>query len=193
MIHRPMLAARCPEIWRLRYPLLATPKIDGVRCYVAGGIARTRSGAPVPNPFIRRWIEAHLPEGTDGELQAGPDSRSTCSAVLSRGEPNGWVFHAFDLAADPTEPYTDRHRRLEGLEPAGHLHILPAVPVRDVAGLIEIELAWAGAGHEGIVLRDPLGTYTPGRCRARSQGMLKIRWGDDGDDTGRPGFDLDPG
>ena len=67
-ITKPMLADKCERLNALSFPLLATPKLDGIRCLKLNGRALTRSFKPVSNRFIREWIEANLPDGLDGEL-----------------------------------------------------------------------------------------------------------------------------
>src|SRR3990172_7746708 len=36
---KPMLSATVESIYNLKYPLLVSPKIDGIRCLVVGGVA----------------------------------------------------------------------------------------------------------------------------------------------------------
>ena len=67
-ITKPMLASKCENPHLLPFPVLATPKLDGIRCLKLGGKALTRSFKPISNRFAREWIEANLPDGVDGEL-----------------------------------------------------------------------------------------------------------------------------
>jgi len=67
-ITKPMLAGKCEQPEALRFPVLATPKLDGIRCLKIEGRALTRSYKPISNRFAREWIEANLPDGVDGEL-----------------------------------------------------------------------------------------------------------------------------
>ncbi|MCX6879876.1 MAG: hypothetical protein NTW21_39640 [Verrucomicrobia bacterium] len=66
-ITKPMLASKCERPDLLPFPVLATPKLDGIRCLKLGGRALTRSFKPISNRFAREWIEANLPQnyGTD--------------------------------------------------------------------------------------------------------------------------------
>ena len=69
LITKPMLAGKCERMNALSFPLLATPKLDGIRCLKIGGRALTRSFKPDLQPLhTREWIEANLPDGVDGEL-----------------------------------------------------------------------------------------------------------------------------
>ena len=67
-ITKPMLAGKCERLDALSFPVLATPKLDGIRCLKIDGRALTRSFKPVSNRSTREWIEANLPDGLDGEL-----------------------------------------------------------------------------------------------------------------------------
>ena len=63
-----MLAASCDDIDQLRYPLLATQKIDGIRCLIIDGVAMSRSLKPIPNRYIQSIIGKREYNGLDGEL-----------------------------------------------------------------------------------------------------------------------------
>lgn len=113
---KPMLAAPAPEdLTKLRFPILVSPKLDGIRCVKLNGKALSRKLLPIPNNFVRNWIEKNLPDGIDGELMLmGPEQTYTGkhiaitgkhllnnfnevqSAIMSvEGEPD-FVFCAFD-------------------------------------------------------------------------------------------------
>jgi len=66
-ITKPMLASKCERPDLLPFPVLPTPKLDGIRCIKIGGKALTRSFKPISNRFARVLIEANLPDGLDGE------------------------------------------------------------------------------------------------------------------------------
>jgi len=44
-ITKPMLASKCEQPEELRFPVLATPKLDGIRCLKIGGKALTPSSS----------------------------------------------------------------------------------------------------------------------------------------------------
>jgi len=56
-IVKPMLAGKCEQPSALRFPVLATPKLDGIRCLKINGRAVSRSFKPISNTFIREWID----------------------------------------------------------------------------------------------------------------------------------------
>ena len=74
---KPMLAAK-PDpaeldaaIAALKYPVLASPKLDGIRATVQGGRLLSRSLKPIPNLALQKlWGKKEL-EGLDGEIIVG--------------------------------------------------------------------------------------------------------------------------
>lgn len=81
MITKPMLASKCENPHLLPFPVLATPKLDGIRCLKIGGKALTRSLKPISNRFVREWIEDNLPDGVDGELMLRNDTFSETTSA----------------------------------------------------------------------------------------------------------------
>ena len=169
-----MLAAELTDERLLRYPLLATPKIDGIRFLVVGGRAVTRSLNPIPNDRIREWIEANLPEGVDGEITTPGGFGATSSAVTSReGWPEFtvWLFDRFG-----PEPYVQRIASLVGLHhPSSRIRVLLPVEIRDESELWAFEDRCLAQGDEGVILRDPAGAYVCGRTTEESGLMLKLK------------------
>lgn len=196
-----MLAAELTDERLLRYPLLATPKIDGIRFLVVGGKAVTRSLNPIPNDHIRTWIEANLPEGVDGEITVPGGFGATSSAVTSRdGRPEFtvWLFDQF--TQDTYRVRIMKLGRLADLQ--NRIRVLAPVEINDEAELWAFEDRCLSEGHEGVILRDPNGAYVCGRTREEDGRMLKLkRHADDeavildtylmyGSDTEAGGFDV---
>jgi len=95
--------------------VLATPKLDGIRCLKVGGRALTRSFKPISNRYAREWMEANLPDCVYGELMLrGGTFSQTASAIGGRGGEPDFVFHVFDLVAEGTAQRYDR--RMANLE-----------------------------------------------------------------------------
>ena len=68
---KPMLAGKAPDDLRnLTYPVLASPKLDGIRCIIRGGMATARSLKVIPNTWAREQLRG-IPDGIDGELIGG--------------------------------------------------------------------------------------------------------------------------
>lgn len=175
---KPMLAAAVTGE-RLTYPVLASPKLDGVRCVVLGGVVLSRSLKPIPNRHIQRVLGHPSYEGLDGELIVGPVNaadvfRTTSSAVMSiEGEPE-FTFHVFDdmlhdglFSARLSSARRRASRRV--VKVVSHTLIL------DRDQLDEYESRMLAEGYEGVILRDPAGWYKHGRSTEREGLMLKLK------------------
>src|SRR5882724_6813110 len=88
---KPMLAGTIEsdhDLEKLHYPLLISPKLDGIRATVQNGILLSRNLKPIRNEFVQRHFSRHPFEGLDGELICGDPTdkecfRKTTSAVMS--------------------------------------------------------------------------------------------------------------
>lgn len=181
---QPMFAARKldrPD--ELRYPLLASVKIDGYRAVVKDGVAYTRKLKVITNKFVQKTIRHY--HGLDGELCVGPpnhpDLIRRCGAIRRiEGEPD-FRFHVFDFWDLPIG-YRARlaeARRLISDSNNGRLVLLPQRVIRDAVELRVFENEALADGYEGLILRDPNGRYKHGRSTEREGYLLKLkRWVD---------------
>jgi DNA ligase-1 len=182
LITKPMLAGKCERIEALRFPLLATPKLDGIRCLKINGQALTRSFKPVSNRYIREWIEANLPDGLDGELIVKGATFSETAGHVGResGQPD-FTFVVFDYVRVASHwPYEARMRDLDQLFTT-HLHgcrhaeaLLPET-VTTTADLLAVEERCVAEGYEGVMIRTPDSPYKCGRSTEREGYLLKIK------------------
>lgn len=182
---RPMLAAEYdPDKFPLRFPVLASPKIDGIRCVIRHGQPLTRSLKPIPNRHIRAALSG-LPD-FDGELVVG-DPRdpkawnTTSSAVMSHdGEPD-FTFFVFDYTHHElqTAPYRKRLEFVGNRAPMYGLKPLVHSVIDDLTELSRFEDYQVSLGYEGIMLRDPEGPYKWGRSTAKEGYLLKMKRFDD--------------
>ena len=176
-ITKPMLAGKCERPEALNFPVLATPKLDGIRCLKINGRALTRSFKPVSNTFAREWIEANLPDGVDGELMLrGGTFNATTSAIgRESGEPD-FVFHVFDYVGEDTDvPYACRMRELERLPQWERMAKVLPVEIKNAEELAAFEERCLAEGYEGVMVRDPAGPYKCGRSTEREGWLLKIK------------------
>jgi DNA ligase-1 len=178
---RPMLAATLDSdsIANLHYPLIATPKIDGVRTVILEGEAFSRALKPVPNRQLRHWLEScfgRFAATLDGEfILPGKPFEVTSGAWRNAdaGLPADWQYLIFD-APGPGR-YTQRLDRLAQMPLTHWASILPATTVRDDDALLAYEAACLAGGYEGVMLRDPDGLYKHGRSTLREQGLMKLK------------------
>ena len=185
-ITKPMLAVNCGSPATLRFPQLATPKLDGIRCLIlhrpetglARNMALTRTFKPVQNAFIREWLEANLPSGLDGELMVNGRTFSEGTGDIARrdGRPD-FCYHIFDYCPAGIEvPYLRRMEQLTHL-PLDSSRVRKILPVRidSHAELTAYEEQCLAEGYEGVMIRTPDSPYKCGRSTEREGYLLKIK------------------
>jgi len=181
---RPMLAGPAPSnLASLKYPLLASPKLDGIRCIIKNGVALSRNLKPIRNEYIQDILALSALEGFDGELIVGDPTSPTCmrdtnSGVMSiRGEPD-FTFYVFDYWNRGDSPYLIKLAELSWA-----VRALPSLPIELHTSDIfttptEVEQEEAKvleAGYEGLILRNPDAGYKFGRSTTREQKLLKLK------------------
>lgn len=187
---KPNLAAKA-VLDELRYPMLASPKLDGIRAAIVNGKLLSRTLKPIPNKHIRTILESPELEGFDGELIAGdPWSktayRDTVSIVMSHDkEPTDVRFYCFDLWNMP-HPYHARWHQLEQQGTASwnqRVDVVEQIVINNEAELMAYEASALAKGFEGVMLRDPNGLYKFGRSSMKDQGIVKLKRFVDGEAT----------
>ena len=174
---KPLLAATILDTSKLNFPLMASPKLDGIRAMVKEGVLVSRNMKPIPNPTVQALFGHSFTEGWDGELIHGDPTdkaafRKTTSAVMShRGVPLGVVFHVFD---------NFWHRggfldRFKSLRSSPQISVVPHQEVRNESELLLLESDWLGEGYEGVMLRSLHGTYKHGRSTLRDGILMKLK------------------
>ncbi|WP_284009629.1 ATP-dependent DNA ligase LigA [Haloarcula pelagica] len=163
-------------------------KYDGARVQVHYDgadvrlFSRNMEDVTDPLPEVVETIETALdrPAILDGEVVAVDDDGDPLpfQEVLRRFRRKHDVarareavavrFHAFDcLHVDGEDlldtPLEQRRERLDGLVPADSDVVSAYWQTDDPDRIAEIERAALDAGHEGIMLKDPESTYTPGK------------------------------
>ena len=173
---KPMLASPFDESL-LKFPVLASPKLDGVRAIVRDGVVLSRALKPIPNKWVQQRF-SHL-EHFDGELIVGksnhPDVlRTTTSGVMRvEGEPDV-SFHVFDHVKDKYQTYKARYSLLK----SDHQNNVFVVPQQEVVNFFELnafERDILAQGWEGVMLRRFDAPYKFGRSTAREGYLLKVK------------------
>jgi DNA ligase 1 len=178
---RPMLAETFEDISSLKFPIIASPKFDGIRCLKISGCALSRSLKLIKNKYVRETIERICPDGLDGELMTGNTFQACTSAVMSEdGEPEftWWVFdyHTQDpyekrlIALGEIVASIQKHHKENA-----HVKIVPTKLINNVAELLAYEKECLGKGFEGVMMRDPQGPYKYGRSTVREGWLLKLK------------------
>jgi len=170
---------------KLRFPLLASPKLDGIRCLIRDEGVVSRKLKPIPNEHIRATL-ADLPVGLDGELllrdQTAP-FREVSSAVMSRsGEPD-FVYAVFDWEGRCGGGFArrfDRLERLDLIDDLPHVEVVPHRLVDNLDDLMALHQEWCGLGYEGTMVRSLDGEYKYGRSTTNQGILLKLKnWEDE--------------
>ena len=176
---KPMLAATVGALQGLTYPLLASPKLDGIRALVLPGVGLvSRTLKPIPNHYVRQTFSNPYLANLDGELILGQHDeavfRRTTSAVMSQDDQPAVTFHVFDVYSK-TLPYIERLSYLEGRSwPAG-VKIVPHTRINKISELLEYEANALEDGFEGVMLRSLDGMYKEGRSTVNQGWLLKLK------------------
>jgi DNA ligase-1 len=174
-----------------RFPILAMPKIDGVRGLNLFGKLTGRSLKPFKNRHITRLFSHSALIGFDGEFAANKDThpdlcRLTTSALGTIEGLPYVLWHLFDYVTVETVnlPYWQRLKLLRGKVEelhvtmpliAQHLRVVPATEFGAMEGLETFKATCADAGYEGVILRDPNAPHKSGRSTIREGGYLRIK------------------
>lgn len=183
---RPMLAARespasTPDFFeRLKYPMLASPKLDGIRAIPRGAVL-SRTGKPLPSRQVQELYRDLLPfdgELTEGDPTSGDVYHRTDSHVMSADKPGDITLHVFDYADESTlrMPFYERLELVESiLTISKTLTIVPHKYIEDQDELLAYEAEQLALGYEGIMMRDPVAPYKNGRSTFNQGWLLKLK------------------
>lgn len=180
---KPMLAVACEDITTLKYPLLASVKLDGIRASVHNGVVMSRSMKPIPSKAIQDKFGKAEYDGYDGEIIYGDvfeenvfnQSTRFC---MSHDIPSGmgesnvhfYVFDKFDVDAGYRERITyiqnDKHN---------NVWMLPQNKMEDAESLNAFEADSLGKGAEGVMVRSMDGKYKQGRSTLKEGYLLKVK------------------
>lgn len=179
---KPMLAIDCGDVDSVVFPVIVSPKLDGVRAIISKGSVFSRTLKLIPNHNVQALL-GNLPEGLDGELLTGdpcaPDVyRKTVSMVMSEtAEIEGLVYHVFDIQEAGT--FAERFLHLVsifgGLENRDALELVPQTQIENASRLSELETDYVEIGYEGVILRATHGPYKHGRSTVREGYLLKLK------------------
>lgn len=167
------------QLFKLVYPMVGSPKLDGFRCMVDSGIPLTSSMKPFQNRFIQEIIESdsefnHL----DGELLVGepnsPDAFHNTSGPVRRfdGQPD-FKFYVFDDFTFKDMSYYHRWlgRQLKFENP--RIIVLEQRILQSPEDVVAYEREMLTKGFEGAMLRSINGKYKEGRATFNEMNIFK--------------------
>lgn len=190
LVH-PMLAGD-PEgkFEAILFPIMVSPKIDGIRATVQAGKLLSRNHKPIGNDHIRSMLEHSMFEGFDGELVVGaayddPFLRTTGAVRRKDGKPD-FRFHVFDICNMPGVAFKDRRRELGkrlSLLTGSCATAVPHTFIGDPDLLNDLEQTYVETGYEGVMTNNPASFYKEGRATMNKrftndnvvQALLKIK------------------
>lgn len=192
---KPALACDFDET-KLKFPLLASVKVDGVRGISLNGEITGRSLKKFKNPFVSKMFDSALFFGFDGELVLGdytsPTLCSDTTGFVNRQTPKDgkptesdqlywYVFDCLDVEVIDM-PYEKRFQALTMLVNALHennlalnVRIMPTKMVHSMEELLAFEEECLEAGFEGVIIRDPNGMHKSGRATLKGGTYLRIK------------------
>lgn len=184
-----MLAETVDDVNSIKYPVMASPKLDGIRCLIVNGKALTRKFKPIPNNHIRTTLEKAFKVWTcwfDGELMIpGATFNETQSAIMAvEGKPT-FEYHIFDKASEITgEGFENRYYYLTGWFDrhsysktiiAKYCRRVPHHVICSAEELLELEAEYLSEGYEGLMVRSLGGPYKCGRSTKKEGYLLKLK------------------
>ena len=166
----------------LRFPYMASPKVDGLRCVIRNGVAMTSSMKPHVNRHVQALFGRPELEGLDGELVVGPPNasnvfeRSTSELRRIEGEPDV-TFWVFDCVLEWPAHARYLHACRAITDHMDHLPVraLPMWMIHHGSDLSLCIESCLNAGYEGAMLRQPDSPYKQGRATLRENYLLKVK------------------
>jgi len=165
----------------IKYPVLGSPKLDGIRCPIVGGVAMSRTMKPIRNAWVQELFGQTILSGLDGELIVGEATakdafRVTTSGVMSGDGAPDVKYHVFDHWA----AWGGFAARLKAatILAEGHPHItvVPHTLCFNKDELLALDAKHLAEGYEGTMIRSLEGAYKQGRSTLREGGLLKLKW-----------------
>lgn len=161
----------------LRFPVYASPKLDGVRATFINGRLMTRSLKPIPNRRVNEVFKLDHP--LDGELIVGKAYsktvfRDTMKVVSAHDAPiDNLNFRVFDYVCEGG--FGTRLQRAMLWCDFDKLLPVPHILISDLDTLMAYEKQMTEQGYEGVMLRDPDGKYKYGRSTVSEGILLKLK------------------
>ena len=178
---KPLLAARDVDFNKLKFPILVSPKFDGIRCVMLNGKAVSRTLKPIPNYYVRDLLESHVCgwPGLDGELIVDSPTDPNCmqktsSGIMSYdGKPN-FTYYVFDFIS-PTDGFSIRLNDLSNFNLPPYMKFVEHTLISNVKELEAYEEDIVSAGYEGVMIRSIDGRYKFGRSTVNEGILLKLK------------------
>jgi DNA ligase-1 len=204
MKFKPILAPNEePNLDDIQYPILASYKLDGIRCIFYKGEMLSRSLKPIVNKQLRGKFqmiadytkkynlildgEIYSPDLTFQEItryvmtQDFEDKKSVKKFGKILEIPESLQFYCFDfiLEDDFEAPFVNRQLNMASILYNDNLkYLIELIRQKNVNSKEEVEEYFNEAlekGFEGLILRDHNGKYKCGRCTIKEGNLYKVK------------------
>lgn len=152
------------EIKKMKWPLLATSKKDGIRAFTFSNQALTKTSKPIPNMHICALLKS-LPRGLDGEIIAGDYNQTRIAVMTSAGKPD-FTFYIFDYFLMPGT-YIERMARSDELRLPLWCKVLSPILINNVKEFRIFEKQCLKEKNEGVILREASGLSSAGGYKVK--------------------------
>ena len=170
---------------KLRFPVWASPKLDGFRASVHGGKMLTSSLMQFPNIYVNQMFNSKAINGLDGELIAGEPfgegvyARTSSAVTRELGQPDV-TFWVFDYITVMGRPFEERLIAAASIVKTCNSKMLRLVEQIKLHSTVQLETyldKMMDLGYEGTVLRTADGSdhYKYGRSTMREQYLMKLK------------------
>lgn len=176
---KPMLSGKA-DLDNIKFPVFASPKLDGVRVIVYDSVVYSRNFKRIPNDYVQSLFGRKEYNWFDGELIVGDVTsdtvfQSTTSGVMTGSGKPDVTLHAFDFISSEHHfglRHNELKKRARGLK---RVKVVPHILINNIEELNAYEEECVAQGYEGIMVRDPKGKYKHGRSTTKEGGLLKIK------------------
>lgn len=183
---KPMLAATLEDPNQLQFPVIVSPKLDGLRCIIRNSVAVSRNLKPFRNSFVQAQLaNRHALEGLDGELIVGDPTEGnvlgrTQSGIMSEEGAPDFTFWIFDSIREPEKAFKERFLQ-DVLSMHERVRVVQHQFIDHVEQFYAMEQKYLLHGYEGIMIRHPHMPYKYGRSTLREGGLIKYKRFTDGE------------
>ena len=164
------------QLSQLLYPVVGSPKLDGIRCLI-DGTAKTSSMKEQMNPFVQKELSHPELNGLDGELIVGksnsPTAFNNSTGPLRRhyDEPD-FTFYVFDRFLNTELSYEKRW--LDTIIAQSHrIRVLSQTVLKSSEQVIAFTQLCLNDGYEGAMIRSFNERYKQGRATFNEMNIFK--------------------
>lgn len=187
---KPLLAYTIEDTSKLKYPVLASIKLDGIRVVILDGVVYSRSMKPIRSKTVQKLFGRPELNGLDGELLYGdwgaPNvfnlTTQACMSTDLKAEfsESEISMAVFDYVLSD-KPYVDRKSIAADIVLAqtvvnqSQIQMLGQEIVHNEDALLTLETKALDLGYEGVMVRSMSGKYKQGRSTEKEGYIGKLK------------------